>query len=326
MVFYESPSHNPYENLALEEYLFNILPKGEKALLLWQNHKTVVVGKNQNTAEELNSEYIEKEGIFVARRLSGGGAVYHDLGNLNYTLIVEKEAFAAFNFSLFVEPVIKTLEKFGIKASFTGRNDITIEDKKICGNAQYAKDGKILHHGCILLDSELSKLGLALKVKEAKFSSKGVKSVVSRVTTIAQHAPQSITMEDFKTALKTEILKDEMDVFSPSKKDEEAIKKLATEKYATWAWNYGASPKYTMKKEMKFSWGLVTVHLDVAEGNIKKIAIKGDFFGKEDITILEKLLEGKALDASLLTYLESLEIGKYLEGATGADLCEILTY
>ena len=194
MIYIESTSTNPYYNLALEEHVFEHLDQRENYFMLWQNENTIVVGKYQNTAEEVNQEFVAAQGIRVVRRLSGGGAVYHDAGNLNFTFIADQKGFADFNFEAFVSPVLQALESLGVHAEFTGRNDLVLSGCKFSGNSQYAKGGRVLHHGCIMLDSNLDKVGDALRVREAKFTSKSVKSVRSRVTTINEHAPRKITM------------------------------------------------------------------------------------------------------------------------------------
>ena len=171
MVYLESHSTDPYFNLALEEYIFEHMDRSRQYFLLWQNDRTIVVGKYQNTAEEINQSYVEAHGIRVARRLSGGGAVYHDKGNLNFTFIVDQADNADFNFNVFVVPVLRALERFGVTAAFNGRNDLTIDGQKFSGNSQYARHGRLLHHGCIMLDSNLTNVADALKVKQAKFDS-----------------------------------------------------------------------------------------------------------------------------------------------------------
>ena len=206
MIYIESDSTDPYYNLALEEYVFEDLDKGEEYLILWQNANSIIVGKYQNTAEEVNQSFVDEHHIRVARRLSGGGAVYHDTGNLNYTLIVDQKNNPDFNFSLFVIPVIEALRELGVNAEFNGRNDLTIGGRKFSGQSQYAKGGRIMHHGCIMLDSNLENVQDALRVKAAKFESKSIKSVRSRVTTINEHAPSPISMETFKETLKRHVL------------------------------------------------------------------------------------------------------------------------
>ena len=324
MIYLESHSTDPYFNLALEEYLFEELGRSRPCFMLWQNDNTIVVGKYQNTAEEIDQAYVDAHGIRVARRLSGGGAVYHDRGNLNFTFIVDRADAPGLNFKIFVEPVIRALARFGVHAEFTGRNDLTIDGMKFSGNAQYARRGRLLHHGCIMLDSNLTSVADALRVKEAKFASKAVKSVRSRVTTINAHAPTPISMEDFKEALKEcAMASGELEPCTLTEEDLAAIRKLRDEKYATWAWNYGCSPAYDMRREMKFPAGLVTAHLSAERGKIKAVRFYGDFFGGE-LGELEGAMVGLPLDGHLTEALEALRVGDYMSGITAEELSRLL--
>ena len=325
MRYLESPSRDPYFNLALEEYVFERMDKSKSYFLLWQNDNTIVVGKYQNTAEEIDQAYVDAHHIRVARRLSGGGAVYHDRGNLNFTFIVDRADAPGLNFKIFVRPVVEALARFGVHAAFTGRNDLTIDGMKFSGNAQYARRGRLLHHGCIMLDSNLTSVADALRVKEAKFDSKAVKSVRSRVTTINAHAPAPISMEDFKGALKEcAMASGELEPCTLTEEDLAAIRKLRDEKYATWAWNYGFSPAYDMRREMKFPAGLVTAHLSAEGGKIKAVRFYGDFFGSGELGELEGAMVGLPLDGHLTEALEALHVGDYMSGITAEELSRLL--
>ena len=324
MRYLESPSRDPYFNLALEEYVFERMDKSKSYFLLWQNDNTIVVGKYQNTAEEIDQAYVDAHHIRVARRLSGGGAVYHDRGNLNFTFIVDRADAPGLNFKIFVRPVVEALARFGVHAAFTGRNDLTIDGMKFSGNAQYARRGRLLHHGCIMLDSNLTSVADALRVKEAKFASKAVKSVRSRVTTINAHAPAPISMEDFKGALKEcAMASGALEPYTLTEEDLAAVRKLRNEKYATWAWNYGCSPAYDMRREMKFPAGLVTAHLSAEGGKIKAVRFYGDFFGGE-LGELEGAMVGLPLDGHLTEALEALRVGDYMSGITAEELSRLL--
>lgn len=325
MIYLESHSMDPYFNLALEEYIFEQMDRSKSYFLLWQNENTIVVGKYQNTAEEIDSSYVSQHGIRVVRRLSGGGAVYHDSGNLNYTFIVDQADHADFNFHVFARPVLQALSLLGIKAEFNGRNDLTIAGEKFCGNAQYAKHGRLLHHGCIMLDTNLTNVAQALKPKPAKFESKSVKSVRSRVTTINAHAPQPISMETFRETLRACLLKSE--ILEPgvlTAADLAEVERLRAEKYATWEWNYGRSPNYQVRREQKFGAGMVTACLQVENGCIKEIRFYGDFFGNGDISELEASLAGLQLDETLTRRIEERNVGYYLNGITAEDLAGLI--
>ncbi len=325
MVYLESPTRDPYFNLALEEYLFEKTDQRKSYFMLWQNDNTIVVGKYQNTAEEINQAFVDANGIRVARRLSGGGAVYHDKGNLNFTFIVPQDSNPEFNFRIFIQPVLDVLKHFNIHAEFTGRNDLTINGMKFSGNSQYVRHGRLLHHGCIMLDSNLTNVENALRVKQAKFSSKAVKSVRSRVTTINAQASEPISMADFKAALSARVLASgELEPYALTEADVLAVQKLRDEKYATWAWNYGSSPAYDMQREMKFPAGLVTAHLNAEKGRIQDICFYGDFFGNGDLAELERAMVGLPLDERLAEALEPLRVGDYMNGITAEDLSRLL--
>lgn len=327
MIYLESHVTDPYFNLALEEYVFERLDRSQSYFILWQNENTVVVGKYQNTAEEVNQEYIDKNGTRVVRRLSGGGAVYHDKGNLNFTFILDQNEVADFNFKVFVVPVINALRRLGVEAEFNGRNDITINGMKFSGNSQYAKGGRVLHHGCIMLDSNLDVVTDVLKVKDAKFESKSAKSVRSRVTTINAQAPAPITMERFKQVLREEIFQSgQPEELVLTEEQLSEIRRLRDSKYTTWEWNYGASPVYNMRKEKKFSSGLITLCVQVEGGCIEAIRFYGDFFGNGEIGELEAAMKGLRLDDDLEAKLNGLDVGKYMSGITAHDLFELLMY
>lgn len=325
MRYIESNSTDPYFNLALEEYVFEQLPKDESYFMLWQNANTIVIGKYQNAFEEVNQEAVDERGIRVARRLSGGGAVYHDMGNLNFTFIVDRNEIEGLNFKVFVEPVVETLRGFGVEAEFSGRNDILIKGMKISGNSQYVKKDRVMHHGCIMLDSDLEKVADALKVKEAKFKSKQSKSVRSRVTTINANAPHKISMEEFKASLKEHILGDgSVAPYELTTEDLAAIERLRDEKYATWEWNYGRAAIYEMTREEKFDAGLVTVHMTVKGGRIEEIKIYGDFFGNGEIEDLEESLKGVILDNRLEDRLRELDLAEYMAGISPSELAGLI--
>lgn len=325
MKYIESKSTDPYFNLALEEYVFERLPRDDSYFMLWQNANTIVIGKYQNAFEEVNQKVADERGIRVARRLSGGGAVYHDMGNLNFTFIVDKEDADGMNFSIFTEPVCEVLRNFGVNAEFTGRNDIVIDGRKISGNSQYIKKDRVMHHGCIMLDSDLEKVADALNVKAAKFVSKSSKSVRSRVTTINENAPRHISMAEFKEALKEKILGDGgVEPYELTEDDLREINHLRDTKYATWQWNYGFEREFEMTREAKFDSGLVTVHLTAKDGKIEDIRFYGDFFGNGEIEDLEERLKGVILDNRLAKKLEELDLGEYMAGISPQELAQLI--
>ena len=201
MKYIVNNSNDPANNIALEAYAFKELTDIDEIFILWINEPAIIIGKHQNAIQEINKEYTDAHGIHVVRRLSGGGAVYHDLNNLNYTIISNKSEEGAFDFKTFSKPVIDTLATLGVEANFTGRNDLEIDGKKICGNAQAYAKGRMMHHGCLLFDVDMSVLASALKVSKDKIESKGVKSVRARVTNINSELPEKMTVLEFKDAI-----------------------------------------------------------------------------------------------------------------------------
>ena len=316
MIYLEPPGTDPYFNLALEEYVFEQMDRSRAYFMLWQNSNTIVVGKYQNTAEEINQAFVDAHGIRVVRRLSGGGAVYHDTGNLNFTFIVDQDTAPGLNFKIFVRPVVEALARFGVHAEFTGRNDLTIGGMKFSGNSQYAKHGRLLHHGCIMLDSNLTDVADALRVKQAKFDSKAVKSVRSRVTTINTHAPTPIAMEDFKSALRAcAMAGGALEPYTLTAEDMLAVQKLRDGKYVTWAW---------MRRVARCPAGLVTAHLRVKQGCIQAVRFYGDFFGSGPLEELEAAMAGLPLDAQLAEALAPLHVEHYMSGITAEELARLL--
>lgn len=314
MIYIKNDDNRPQFNLALEQYVFESLNQFDEIFLLWINEPSIIVGKHQNTIQEINIDYIKENNINVVRRLSGGGAVYHDYGNLNFTIISKNQDTSAFNFETFTRPVIEVLAKLGIDAKFTGRNDIVIGDKKFCGNAQYMKKNRVLHHGAMLFDTDLGVLGKALKVSKDKIESKGIKSVISRVTNIKDHLEEDIDVEDFKQILLEHMFEgnDKIQEYKLTEEDYENIDRLMEERYNTWEWNFGSSPNFNIKKSNRYPSGKVETQIQVKDGIIKDIRFYGDFFGNGDLSDLEEKLIGiKYKEEAINKVLDSIDIKYY---------------
>lgn len=323
-----NPSQDPYFNLALEEYVLMQMAPHQKYFFLWQDQPTVVVGRNQNTIEEINQPVVKAKDIRVARRLSGGGAVYHDLGNLNFTFIVDEDNQPGFDFKKFTRPIIKTLAKIGIMALDNGRNDITIDGKKFSGNAQFKYRNRLLHHGTILVNTCREDMEAVLQVGEDKIASKGVKSVRSRVTNINDHLKVPVSMEYFKQVLTETIIEEENDIYKYdlSREDLEQIEQLKENKYSTWKWNYGASPQFNIRKTAKLDWGKIDFHLEVKKGEIKECKIFGDFFAGQEISGLESQLTGVLYnDEAIRQAFRAIDLTRYLPQANTEEILSILT-
>lgn len=323
MYFIEGQSHDPAYNLALEEYLYRSVNEGHPGyFLLWQNAPSIIVGRFQNTAQEVNRPFVEERGIRVVRRISGGGAVYHDLGNVNYSFIVPNDEGTPFDFARHARPVIDALAKLGVEAESGGRNDLVIDGRKFSGSAQHMDRRRLLHHGTLLFNSDLSVLEQALNVDEEKFTSKGFKSVRSRVTNILPMLPEPISVEEFIDALRGALSGTDTSSLDEAQLSE--IRRLRDEKYATWEWNWGASPEFTERKVHRFPWGKVEALLNVKEGVIRQARFYGDYFGTEHREEIEKLLEGRFYrEEALREALEGFPLERSFKGA-GTE--EFLTF
>ena len=327
MIYLESPDTRSDFNLALEQYIFDKMPRTESYFMLWQNSPAVIIGKYQNTWEEINAAYVKSHGIRVTRRLSGGGAVYHDLGNINYTFIVDGTIDSKMNFAVFCEPLIRTLKNFGIEAQLDGRNDITIAGKKFSGNAQYSRERRIMHHGTIMYNSDLQVLQEALRVSEDKIISKGIKSVRSRVTNIRTHMEDPVSTEVFFQMLKQNMCADKsMEKYEWNETDLQEIEKIRRSRYGTWEWNWGHSPASTVRKERRVEGcGSIQVHLDIQEGKIADCRFFGDFFGEGASGELIDAIRGCILDYDILVKaLEPINVGRCFYHLSGKQLAEIL--
>lgn len=325
MIIIDSPSHNAYFNIASEEYLLQKFPQ-EEILLFYINAPSIIIGKFQNTLAEINLDYLKENDIKVVRRLSGGGAVYHDLGNLNFsfhTLASDKD-FS--DFETFTTPVVKLLNSLGVPAKLEGRNDLLVDGKKFSGNAKTIKSKKMIQHGTILINSEMAVLADALKVNPLKFVDKAVKSNRARVTNLIDYLPSGTTTASFKQLFIEEIKSsnENVQVYEFDQQDMEAIEKLIAEKYSTWEWNFGFSPDYNFKKANKVPAGFIEVHLDVHKGIIQEAKIFGDFFASNAIEELEGKLVGVKHDQDAIRSLfHTLDIQSYFGKVTVEEVLEI---
>ncbi|WP_204518154.1 lipoate--protein ligase [Brevibacillus fulvus] len=317
---------DPARNLALEEYALKNFPIENDYLLFYINGPSIIIGRNQNTAEEINQEYVEQNGIQVVRRLSGGGAVYHDLGNLNFSFITKDDGQSFHNYRKFTEPVVKALHKLGVAAELTGRNDIQVGERKISGNAQFATKGRMFTHGTLLFDSQMEHVASALKVNPEKIKSKGVKSVRSRVANITEFLREPMTIEQFKQYLLESIFEgSDIHRYELSASDWQQVDKLTNERYRNWDWNYGKSPAFNVQHVKRLGTGTFDVRLYVEGGIIRTAAIYGDFFGQGDVREVEEKLIGVRYDRTALAAVSAqIDLPHYFGPITSAEWLELL--
>lgn len=326
--------HDASINLAIEYYLLNEIELDEPILLFYINDNSIIIGKNQNAYEEVNTDYVEKHGVNVVRRFSGGGAVYHDLGVLNFCFITKDDGDSFRNFKRFTQPVIDALHKMGVQdAELRGRNDLVIGEKKFSGNAMYSKGGRMTAHGTLMFDSQIDAVVGALNPKKHKLESKGIKSIRSRVTNITPYMDdeyQTMSTKDFRDRLLLNIF--DVDELSDVKEyvltdeDWENIDEFAAKYTDNWEWNYGESPDFDLERSERFEGvGTVEVKLNVEKGVISDIKLYGDFFGMGEISDVADTLQGVKYEASAIEEaLEGVNLEKYIGEITPAELTELI--
>lgn len=329
------PSRDIRRNLATEQYLLNQRIFDEPLVLFYIQTPCVIVGRNQNVRAEVDLSYALRHEITITRRLSGGGAVYDDLGNLSFSFVVNAEHETFGDFKLFTQPIIDALHEMGATgAEISGRNDLLIDGKKFSGNAMYTKNKKMYSHGTLMLDVDLDEVNRVLTVSEKKLASKGTKSVRSRVTNLKPYLKkefQEISTEAFRDRLllhlfnaKTmeEIKSQE---YQLTQKDEQAIDRLVADIYGNDAWIFGEEPKYTIKREEKFKGGLIEANISVEKGRISAVTIYGDYFSKKETKEIENLLIGCQYEQKAIKQvLAEITVEDYFNNVSKAEFIQLL--
>ena len=326
MDYYWNGRTDPAYNLALEEIMS--AQADAPFIMLWRNRPAVILGRNQNACREFDAAYARENGIAVVRRMTGGGAVYHDLGNLNYSVFsFEDDADGRFSdFATFAEPVLAALRSLGIDAGFSGRNDILVGGRKVSGSAKRVHDGRILFHGTLLFDADMDAMAAVLTPPQAKIEAKGVSSVRARVANLREFLPH-LTCDAFRLALEHEFLeRSGLDAPRPVPGNwVREAERLADERYRSWEWTFGASPDFTFERTRRFPCGSVTVSLDVHQGIVRHADFSGDFFGAVPSSGLADALAGCPHSMeSMREALRGFEVGRFIAGLELEDLLALL--
>lgn len=322
-----SDKTSPSFNLALEEYLVKNF-KDDDIIMLWRNDKSVIIGKNQNAYAEIDLDFVKQHNIPVIRRLTGGGAVFHDLGNVNYTFITDYKEGEIDSFSHFAQPVCSFLGELGLSASFSGRNDILVDGKKISGTAKTVIGKRTLCHGCLLYSADMTFLSKALKPNNEKFSDKAVKSVKSRVVNICDLLEEKCSVESFVEKLSAFFAQNqETEIFALSENDIYNVRKIESEKYARDEYNFALSPTFEYKTQRKFDFALVECSMSASEGRIKEIKFFGDFFSDKDVKEMETALKNAPLEEKKLKdILRNINVSDYIKGSKIEDILSLILH
>ena len=325
MRYLKNPSTNPYYNMAFDEYCLESLPIDEPIFFLWQNRPAVIVGYNQEVNTEVNLDYLKEKGIDLVRRVTGGGAVYHDLENLNYTIVGRSEDLER-DYPEYAALMMKALQALGVPATLSGRNDILVEGKKVSGFAKRVCKNRLMVHGTLMYNVDVDVLTHVLNPSTTKLQSKGIASVRSRVTNLCNYLPELSDIQAFKNRLEEILSNNYSDAeYKLSEADLANIQQLTDEKFATWEWNYGRSPKATLVHSARLACGTVEIHLTLAENRIASCRFGGDFLGNLPASDIEKALTGIPYENNeIRKCLSKLEISRYFDRVSTDNLLEMM--
>ena len=309
-------------NLAVEEYLFS--KTDDDIFMLWQNEPSVIIGKNQNAYTEINMDYVRKNKIHIVRRITGGGAVYHDLGNVNYTFISTRRKNVGIDFAYFTEPIVEALKSFGIDAKLSGRNDLLAGDRKFSGNAQHIVGDRVLHHGTILFDGNLDVLSEALSVDEEKLKAKSIKSARSRVVNLKTIINEPIDVNTFIERISDFVKKKFNPEFIAAPENEEVERLKSRNESAAWIFPDRAYiSEYKIIKKKKYDFGLLEINLNMVNETISDIKIYGDFFGVKDISEIEELFKNRSIE-EISDLLNGITVSDYILGMSNQELISLI--
>lgn len=326
MLYLINNSTDPWFNLAYEEVLMKDKSIDDDIIMLWQNDKSVIIGKHQNTVEEVNQQFADTNNIKIARRTTGGGAVYHDLGNLNYTFITKYSDKEKVDFKKFAVPVVKALQSLGLNPELSGRNDILLDGKKISGTALACIGDKFMFHGTLLFDINIETASKVLNVKADKIESKGIKSVKSRMTNIKTYLP-NLSIDDFKEEIISSIEQNSVKFIKRniSQSEIDSVNELYKNKFSTCEWNYGYSPNCNFHKYTRQPCGGIDINLDIQNGYVTECKIFGDFIGIHDIDEVENVIKNKLFTIKVIREeLDKLDLSQYFGLITTDQLLECI--
>lgn len=316
---------DPYFNMAFDEYALERLALEEPLFYLWQNRPSVIIGLNQNAYAEVFLDYLHEQDIALVRRVTGGGAVYHDLGNLNYT-IVGRTADLNRDYPEYARHILKALQSLGVDAELSGRNDILVDGHKVSGYAKRVYKDRMMVHGTLMYDVDLERLTQALNPSAEKLTAKGIASVRSRVTNLCHHLPSIPDIDSFRKHLEEYLsrgYKDAEYILQQSQLEE--IGHIAQNKFNTYDWIYGRSPQSTIVRSARFACGHIEVCLHISEGHIAQCHISGDFMGNLPTSEVEQCLVGVRYDRTAIhDRLSPLDIGMYFDHLSADDFIRLV--
>ena len=325
MRYLRNSNTNPYYNMAFDEYCLESLPIDEPVFYLWQNRPAVIVGLNQEVNTEVNLDYLKANGIDLVRRVTGGGAVYHDLGNLNYTIVGRSEDLER-DYPEYAGLMMKALQALGVPATLSGRNDILVKGKKISGFAKRVIRDRLMVHGTLMYNVDVEVLTNVLNPSNSKLQSKGIASVRSRVANLCDYLPECPNIQVFSNQLEKILSCNYTDAeYKLSETDLTRIHQLTDEKFARWEWNYGRSPKATLVHSARLACGTVEIHLTLGENRIASCRFGGDFLGNLPASDVEAALTGIPYETNAIREcLSRIDISRYFDGIVVDDLLEMM--
>ena len=325
MLCFISQQNDPYLNLAAEEYFLK--STDEEVFMLYINNPSIVAGKHQNILSEINAAWAREHNIILARRLSGGGTVYHDQGNLNFSFITNCPNLEEISYKRFTYPIVQALKSLGVNVEYSGKNDLLLNERKISGNAMHVFKKRVLCHGTLLFNTELKNLSIALKNSPEKYIDKAIKSVPSKVVNISDCLPKAMSMNDFTSIIFKETCKN-LKSPTPYKLDESdksEIERLSKEKFSTWDWIFGYSPKYIFRNKLTLFDQAVEFEINVEKGIIRNYNLGGNDKINGDITFIFNHLLNEKHDVSTLLSLFKKEVRMYnSRGFSAIDFCNQL--